>query len=138
MVQHTKGNHGNDITAAAVTGLNHAATAGGLSVPSICFADGDAFTSCCSSINFVFNGTSLSLNRTNRYWRDFVRTQISSDDAAIIYKSAGGAYDKRDQRGVRIVVPTDGAAAAGGSGIAGSTNGVKPCTRSSPAQQSLP
>ena len=59
-----KGNHGNDITAAGVTTLAHAATAGGLSVPSICFADGDAFTSCCSSINFVFNGTSLSLNRT--------------------------------------------------------------------------
>ena len=113
-----KGNHGNDITAVGVTTLAHAATVGGVSVPSICFADGDAFTSCCSSINFVFNGTSLSLNRTNRYWRDFVRTQISSDDAAIIYKSAGGAYDKRDQRGVRIVVPTDGAAAAGMSGIA--------------------
>jgi len=69
-------------------------------VPGIAFADGDAFLSCCSSANFVYNGTSLSLNRCNRYWRDFVRTQISSDDAAIIYKSAGGAYDKRDQRGV--------------------------------------
>ena len=38
---------------------------------SICFADGDAFTSCCSSQNFTFNGTSLSLNRTNVFWRDF-------------------------------------------------------------------
>ena len=37
--------------------------------PAICFADGDAFTSCCSSINLNFNGTSLSLNRTNYFWR---------------------------------------------------------------------
>jgi hypothetical protein len=70
----------------------------------ICFADGDAFTSCCSAINLNFNGTSLSLNRTNYFWRDYVRTQISSDDAARIYKSAGGAYDKNDAVGV--CVPT--------------------------------
>ncbi|MAW77035.1 MAG: hypothetical protein CMJ95_06550 [Planctomycetes bacterium] len=57
----------------------------------ICFADGDAFTSCCSSINLNFNGTSLSLNRTNYFWRDYMRTQVSSDDAARIYKSAGGS-----------------------------------------------
>ena len=88
----------------------NAETDGALNVPSICFADGDAFTTCCSSINFVFNGTSLSLNRTNRYWRDFVRTQISSDDAAIIYKSAGGAFDKRDQRGVSTLLGSAGAA----------------------------
>ena len=30
---------------------------------SICFADGDAFTSVCSSMNFTFNGTSLSLDQ---------------------------------------------------------------------------
>ena len=76
----------------------------GLQVPAICMADGDAFTSCASSINFIFNGTSLGLNRTNRYWRDFVRTQISSDDAAKIYKSAGGAFDKKDQRGVAACI----------------------------------
>ena len=87
-------------------------------VPAIAFADGDAFLSCCSSANFVYNGTSLSLNRCNRYWRDFVRTQISSDDAAIIYKSAGGAYDKRDQRGV---VTMEGANAAAGIARAGIT-----------------
>ena len=46
--------------------------------PAICFADGDAFTSCCSSINLTFNGTSLSLNRTNQFWRDYVSTQIAS------------------------------------------------------------
>ena len=68
----------------------------------ICFADGDAFTSCCSAINLNFNGTSLSLNRTNYFWRDYVRTQISSDDAARIYKSAGGAYDKNDAVGVCV------------------------------------
>ena len=74
----------------------------------ICFADGDAFTSCCSSINLNFNGTSLSLNRTNYFWRDYMRTQVSSDDAARIYKSAGGAYDKNDAVGV--CVPIYGAA----------------------------
>ena len=75
----------------------------------ICFADGDAFTSCCSSINLNFNGTSLSLNRTNYFWRDYMRTQVSSDDAARIYKSAGGAYDKNDAVGV--CVPIYGAGA---------------------------
>ena len=74
----------------------------------ICFADGDAFTSCCSSINLNFNGTSLSLNRTNYFWRDYMRTQVSSEDAARIYKSAGGAYDKNDAVGV--CVPIYGAA----------------------------
>ena len=66
-----------------------AVTAGefrGQKVPAICFADGDAFTSCCSSINLSFNGTSLSLNRTNRFWRDYQRTQLSSEDSARIYK----------------------------------------------------
>ena len=33
--------------------------------PQIAFADGDAFLSCCSSANLVYNGTSISLNRTN-------------------------------------------------------------------------
>ena len=46
--------------------------------PCIVFADGDAFTNCCSSINLQFNGTSLSLNRTNRFWRDYQRTQLRS------------------------------------------------------------
>ena len=77
---------------------------GSLGPPAICFADGDAFTSCCSSINLSFNGTSLNLNRTNYFWRDWMRTQISSEDAARIYKSAGGAYDASDAVGV--CVPT--------------------------------
>ena len=80
------------------------ANTGGIGPPSICFADGDAFTSCCSSINLQFNGTSLSLNRTDRFWRDWMRTQISSEDAARIYKSSGGAYDQSDAVGV--CVPT--------------------------------
>ena len=67
------------------------------SVPLIVFADGDAFTSCCSSMNLVFNGTSISLNRCNYFWRDYLRTQVSSEDAARIYKSGGGPYDKYDQ-----------------------------------------
>jgi hypothetical protein len=85
--------------------------AGTVSPAAICFADGDAFTSCCSAINLNFNGTSLSLNRTNYFWRDYMRTQISSDDAARIYKSAGGAYDKNDAVGVSVpVYARDGAA----------------------------
>ena len=87
-----------------------AATGGTIGPPAICFADGDAFTSCCSSINLSFNGTSLSLNRTNYFWRDYMRTQVSSDDAARIYKSAGGKYDAGDAVGV--CVPNYGADAA--------------------------
>ena len=78
------------------------AHSGSLGPPAICFADGDAFTSCCSSINLSFNGTSLSLNRTNQFWRDYMRTQISSEDAARIYKSSGGAYDQSDSVGVCV------------------------------------
>ena len=71
-------------------------------VPLIVFADGDAFTSCCSSMNLVFNGTSVSLNRCNYFWRDYLRTQVSSADAARIYKSGGGAYDHYDQTPVAV------------------------------------
>ena len=77
---------------------------GSVNSPCICFADSDAFTSCCSAINLTFNGTSLSLNRTDRFWRDYVRTQISSEDAARIYKSSGGAYDQGDEVGVAVPV----------------------------------
>ena len=69
---------------------------------SICFADGDAFTSCCSSQNFTFNGTSLSLNRTNVFWRDFMKTQVASEDAARIYRASGGAWDHGDTRGCAV------------------------------------
>ena len=81
-----------------------AAHTGCVGPPAICFADGDAFTSCCSSINLTFNGTSLSLNRTNQFWRDYVRTQIASEDAARIYKSCGGAYDQNDAVGVAVPI----------------------------------
>ena len=88
-----------------------AGNSGTVGPPAICFADGDAFTSCCSSINLTFNGTSLSLNRTNQFWRDYVRTQIASEDAARIYKSCGGAYDQNDAVGVAVpIYPADGAA----------------------------
>ena len=73
--------------------------------PCLVYADGDALTNCCSSITLNFNGTSLSLNRTNRFWRDYMRTQLSSEDAARIYKSAGGAYDQFDKKAV-AVLPT--------------------------------
>ena len=81
--------------------------------PVIVFADGDAFTSCCSSMNLVFNGTSVSLNRCNYFWRDYLRTQVSSADAARIYKSAGGSYDHYDQ--TPVIVSTVQAVAAGTS-----------------------
>ena len=92
--------------AATYDGTAVAAQIGSCNPPCICCADSDAFTSCCSAINLTFNGTSLSLNRTDRFWRDYVRTQISSEDAARIYKSSGGAYDQGDAVGV--AVPTYG------------------------------
>ena len=73
-----------------------------IGVPSIQFADGDALANVASSINLTFNGTSLSLNRTNRWWRDYTRTQLASDDAARIYKSSGGCYNQNDARGVSV------------------------------------
>ena len=69
-------------------------------VPLIVFADGDAFTSCCSSMNLVFNGTSIALNRCNYFWRDYLKCMVAGEDAARIYKAAGGGYDKYDQRPV--------------------------------------
>ena len=72
------------------------ATVKQIGVPSIQFADGDALANVASSINLTFNGTSLSLNRTNRWWRDYTRT------AARIYKSSGGCYNQNDARGVSV------------------------------------
>ena len=89
--------------------LANQAASGCASPPAICFADGDAFTSCCSSINLNFNGTSLSLNRTNYFWRDYVRTQISSEDAGRIWKSSGGKYDMNDAVGVSVPIYTNDA-----------------------------
>ena len=91
---------------------------GSVNSPCICFADSDAFTSCCSAINLTFNGTSLSLNRTDRFWRDYVRTQISSEDAARIYKSSGGAYDAGDAVGVAVPIYADDGAEAHADGNA--------------------
>ena len=81
---------------------DEAGASGQIGVPAIQFADGDALTNVASSINLTFNGTSLSLNRTNRWWRDYMRTQVASDDAARIYKSSGGAYNQNDARGVSV------------------------------------
>ena len=68
--------------------------------PCLVFADGDAFSNVCSSANLIYNGTSISLNRQNRFWRDWMRTQVACEDAARIYKACGGSYDKYDQRPV--------------------------------------
>ena len=92
-----------------------------IGVPALQFADGDALTNVCSSINLTFNGTSLSLNRTNRWWRDYMRTQVASDDAARIYKSSGGCYNKSDARGVAVPMlfkGTKGISVAAGDGTA--------------------
>ena len=80
-------------------------------VPCLVFADGDAFSSVCSSANLIFNGTSISLNRQNRFWRDWMRTQVACEDAARIYKSCGGSYDKFDQRAVSVSSEPNGAVA---------------------------
>ena len=94
--------------AASENNVFYTANAGGgqntqpVRVPCLVFADGDAFTSVCSSMNLVFNGTSISLNRCNRFWRDYLRTQVACDDAARIYKSSGGSYDKYDQTPVCV------------------------------------
>ena len=82
-------------------------------VPLIVFADGDAFTSCCSSMNLVFNGTSIALNRCNYFWRDYLKCMVSGEDAARIYKSGGGGYDKYDQRPVITRGTHNGAIACG-------------------------
>ena len=89
------------------------------SAPILVFADGDAFTSCCSSMNLVFNGTSVSLNRCNYFWRDYLKCMVAGEDAARIYKTAGGGYDKYDQRPVRVGLAAidndhDGASAVAG------------------------
>jgi len=70
--------------------------------PCLVFADGDAFSSVCSSANLIFNGTSISLNRQNRFWRDWMRTQVACEDVARIYKACGGSYDRYDQRPVVV------------------------------------
>ena len=106
-VAHLQVNGQNDFPAIGTTG----GAVGKAAPPCLVFADGDAFTSCCSTITLNFNGTSLSLNRTNRFWRDWMRTQLSSEDAARIYKRSGGAYDAFDSRAVvtaASTIPIDG------------------------------
>jgi len=86
-------------------------------VPCLVFADGDAFSSVCSSANLIFNGTSISLNRQNRFWRDWMRTQVACEDAARIYKACGGSYDKYDQRPVAVSNAPNGTIACKSVGI---------------------
>jgi hypothetical protein len=47
------------------------------------------------------------------FWRDYQRTQISSEDSARIYKSSGGPYDKYDQTAVSVALNTSGVISAG-------------------------
>ena len=83
-------------------GVNDGGAGAQVQVPCLVFADGDAFSSVCSSANLIFNGTSISLNRQNRFWRDWQRTQVACVDSARIYKACGGSYDKFDQRPVVV------------------------------------
>ena len=101
-------------------GANQATSLNSMKVPCIVFADGDAFSSVCSSMNLVFNGTSISLNRCNRFWRDYLRTQVACDDVARIYKASGGSYDKYDQTPV-VVAKSGGNDANMGSDAVGIT-----------------
>jgi hypothetical protein len=96
MTSYTGAGTDDNIYQSATVG-GQAGAAGAVRVPCLVFADGDAFASVCSSMNLVFNGTSISLNRCNRFWRDYVRTQVACDDVARIYKSSGGSYDRFDQ-----------------------------------------
>ena len=99
--------HGVSMTKVGADGIIYSADGGAADagmgfVPCLVFADGDAFSSCCSSCNLIYNGTSISLNRQNRFWRDYVRTQVACEDVARIYKSSGGSYDKYDQTPVVV------------------------------------
>ena len=96
-------------SAAYLTAAAGPATGAQMFVPCLVFADGDAFSNVCSSANLIFNGTSISLNRQNRFWRDWMRTQVACEDAARIYKAAGGSYDKYDQRPVVAAKAPDSA-----------------------------
>ena len=69
--------------------------------PSIAFADADALTSCCTSINFLFNGTSLGLNRTNRWFRDFTKCMISMMRAQRFTSLQAVASTRRIRRELR-------------------------------------
>ena len=117
--------HGLQTSCAAATDVPFAGNAAAkqIGVPAIQFADGDALSNVASSINLSFNGTSISLNRTNRWWRDYMRTQLASDDAARIYKAAGGCYNQHDARAVAVPLLSRGSfgahdAAATPTGIA--------------------
>ena len=123
-VRGVRGPKGNRTEPQSFTGDVTAARSGPIGPPAICFADGDAFTSCCSSIALQFNGTSLSLNRTNQFWRDYMRTQVSSEDSARIYKSSGGAYDQSDAVGVAVPVFRDGAGGLGAAYASRTTQGM--------------
>lgn len=99
---------GDDIDTQILTDATKGTAAAQGKVPCLVFADGDAFSSVCSSANLIFNGTSISLNRQNRFWRDWTRTQLACDDAARIYKACGGSYDKYDQRPVVVATALQG------------------------------
>ena len=117
--------HAGDATYAAVG--QQVGAVGKAATPCLVFADGDAFTSCCSSISVKFNGTSMALQRTNRFWRDWQRTQISSEDSARIYKRSGGAYDMFDSRAVvtaASIIPVHNANGATVNGRAQAESGL--------------
>ena len=124
-VSSSKGAQGNLDGAAVYTvaGGGDAQDGRPCNVPCLVFADGDAFSSVCSSCNLVYNGTSISLNRQNRFWRDYLRTQVACEDVARIYKASGGSYDKYDQTPVVVAsgdaVPVANGAAAAGNNVIG-------------------
>ena len=106
-----------DVSNATIYSAGTATDGAQVKVPCLVFADGDAFSSVCSSANLIFNGTSISLNRQNRFWRDWMRTQVACEDAARIYKACGGSYDKYDQRPVAVSAAPDGTVGCKAVGI---------------------
>ena len=52
-----------DVSNATIYSAGTATDGAQVKVPCLVFADGDAFSSVCSSANLIFNGTSISLNR---------------------------------------------------------------------------
>jgi len=80
-----------------ITAVRHRGTR----VPSIVFADADGISGAASSINFLFNGTSLGLNRTNRWFRDFTKCMISSDAPPKFTRAAEVGSIRRTKRGAQ-------------------------------------
>ena len=64
----------------------------------IAWGGGDAFGSALDHASVVLNGSSFTISAMDSWWSSFVKTQISSKDAARRFHSCGGGYDRDDAR----------------------------------------